>query len=220
MLFKRHISKREVVFASAFGAVFALANLVIQIIVYAQGTHDPSFLSDLLVAVGIFAVCLVIMIAFLKDKKKVALIATIVAMPLYGAAAFFANVNGFIDGTYAAMEFWPLGLCFIEYLVVALTVIEAFVYVIIKFVKGHGNPKFSPAQNTEVASYVLLIVEILWVIGLIHYKTYNNIFYWGTICGYIAEISMLEAFAYTLYIGEEEEAAPAEEKKPENPEVK
>jgi hypothetical protein len=221
MLFSRHISKRGVVFASAFASVFSLAHAVIQIIVYAQGSHGPMFLSSLLVSLGIFAACLIIMISFIKDKKNVALITTVIAMPLYGTAIFFANVDGFIDGTYAAMEFWPLGLCFIEYLVVALTVIESFVYVIIKFVKGKGNPKFSPAQNTEVACYILLFVEVLWVIGVIKYSTYNNISYWGTICGYIGEVSMLEAFAYTLYLGnEKDEAVPGQIKKPENPEEK
>lgn len=136
MLFSRHISKRGVVFASAFASVFSLAHAVIQIIVYAQGSHGPMFLSSLLVSLGIFAACLIIMISFIKDKKNVALITTVIAMPLYGTAIFFANVDGFIDGTYAAMEFWPLGLCFIEYLVVALTVIESFVYVIINFSKA------------------------------------------------------------------------------------
>jgi hypothetical protein len=139
-----------------------------------------------------------------RNDKKTAFIAAMMGMPLYGGAIIFSNVDMFIDGTYAALDFWPLGLALIEYLVVALCVLEAFAYVLVHLIKGKVHSKFSPAQNTEVTSFILLFVAVLWMIPSFKASAnWGSIEFWATLVSLCGEIALIETFASTLYLCDE-----------------
>jgi hypothetical protein len=139
-----------------------------------------------------------------RNDKKTAFIAAMMGMPLYGGAIIFSNVDMFIDGTYAALDFWPLGLALIEYLVVALIILEAFAYVLVHLIKGKFNPKFSPAQNAEAASFILAFVVILWTVpSFKNSANWGSVDFWSTLLSLCGEIALVEAFASTLYLCDE-----------------
>jgi hypothetical protein len=208
MLFNRNVLKKDVIISAFLAVLFAIAGGVFNVIVYVQSASGSIakdyFMSDLLLSIGVLADALVLAIAFLRNDKNTAFIATMVGMPLYGGAVLFANVDRFSDGTYAALDFWPLGLALIEYMVVAVCILEAFGYVLVHLIKKKASPKFSPAQNTEAASIILLFVAVLWIIPAFKQSsTWGSAELWSTLLGLCGEIALVEAFAGTLYVCDE-----------------
>lgn len=208
MLFNRNVLKRDAIISAFLTFLFALAGSVFNIITYAQsgsGANAKSyFMSDLLLNIGMIVDVLVIAIAFLRNDKKTAFVAALMGMPLYGGAVLFSNVDMFTDGTYAALDFWPLGLALVEYMVIAVCILEAFVYVLIHLIKGKANPKFSPAQNTEATSIILAFVVVLWMIPAFKQPDiWKSTELWSNLLSLCGEIALVETFASTLFLCDE-----------------
>jgi hypothetical protein len=196
MLFGRKVGRYDLIVGAIIAAVGAIAGVVLSILVVVKGNTDPYFISNIILAVLIIVDALMMGIGWLRGKKQLAYGAAIVGMPLFGAAVFFGNVDAYQNLGAMYESSWILGSAFTFYMVGSISVIEAFIYLVIRLLKGKDNPKFNPEENTEMASFFFAIsAGFFAVVGGVHDWSF-----WSFFVSCVSEVALVECFATTIYL--------------------
>jgi uncharacterized membrane protein (UPF0136 family) len=201
MLFNRSGRKIDAVICSFVAVALAIFSMVITIVFYVQGNENPSLLSGLLLSSLVIVISLLMAIGFLSNHRNLAVISAAVGLPFYASAVFFENIDTYMIIGDIYNNSFVLWLGIIWYMTAAVGLGESFVYLVMHFVTGKANPKFSVPMNVEVNAFLLAGAAVCFGI----YAGSLSWGFWAFFAGCCSEIGMVEAMADSLDMGLEKD---------------